>query len=192
MGTFSKGIFAGLVIAVLIGFMAATFMTELPAEGAQAPEYQPVEMSMHYKELVAYDEALMINGKIFIDAGQMALLLEKDVDWNKEKSRLLINDRPEDIVKMNYLKDYPWPRYEQIGDAFSNHFFSASWIYGEYGAVKTVTFTGRDMQDQLHEFRFALFDDGSIEIENYRVNAQDMPSAVLEQTLMKVYGIQAE
>lgn len=192
MGTFSKGILAGLVIAVLIGFMTATFMTELPAEGAKAPEYEPVEMSMHYKELVAYDEALVINGKIFIDAGQMALLLEKDVDWNKEKSRLLINDRPEDIVKMNYLKDYPWPRYEQIGDAFSNHFFSATWMYGEYGAIKTITFTGRDMQDQLHEFRFALFDDGSIEIENYRINGQDMPSAVLEQTLMKVYGTKAE
>lgn len=192
MGTFSKGIMAGLVIAVLLGVMTMTFMVELPAEGARAPEYEPVEMSMHYKELVAYDEALLIDGRVFIDAGQMAQLLEKDVDWNENKSRLHINDRPEDVVKMNYLKNYPWPRYDQIGDAFSNHFFSAQWIYGEYGAVQTVTFTGRDMQDQMHEFRFALFDDGSIEIENYRVNGQDMPHAVLEQTLNEVYGVKAD
>jgi len=189
MRTFTKGILAGLVIAVMLGIMTATFMSELPAEGAQAPGYQPVEMSMHYKELVAYDEALVIEGKIFIDAGQMAQLLEKDVNWNETKNRLLINDRPEDIVKANYLKDYPWPKNDQIGDAFSNHFFSADWIYGEYGAVQTVTLTGRDMEDRMHEFRFVLFDDGSIEIENYRVNGQDMPSAVLSETLKDVYHI---
>ncbi len=192
MQQFTKGILAGLLMTVVLGFMMATFMSELPAEGAKAPEYEPVEMSMHYKELVAYDEALMIDGKIFIDAGQMATLLEKDVDWNEAKNRLNINDRPEDIVKANYLKDYPWPRYDQIGDAFSNHFFSASWIYGEYGAVQTVTLTGRDMKDSMHEFRFVLFDDGSIEIENYRVDGQDMPSAVLNETLKDVYGIKGE
>lgn len=191
MGTFSKGIMAGLVIAVILGFMTMTFMAELPAEGAKSPDLEPFEMSMHYKELVAYDEALVINGRVFIDAGQMAQLLEKDVDWNETKNRLLINDRPEDIVKMNYLKDYPWPRYDQIGDAFSNHYFSADWIYGEYGAVQTVSFTGRDMQDQMHEFRFVLFEDGSIEIENYRVDGQDMPGAVLEQTLNEVYHVKA-
>ncbi len=189
MRTFTKGIFAGITIALLIGVLAATFMTELPAEGANDAIYEPVEMSMHYKELVAYDEALVIDDRIYIDADQMARLLEKDVAWNKTKNRLLINDRPEDIVKDNYLKDYPWPRYAQIGDAFSNHFFSASWIYGEYGAVQTVTFTGRDMDDQLHEFRFALFEDGSIEIENYRVNGQDMPAVILEQALKKVYNV---
>ena len=192
MGTFKKGVIAGLVIAVFFGFMTMTFMSELPAEGANDPEYEPVEMSMHYKELVAYDEALVIGGRVFIDAGQMAQLLEKDVDWNDTKNRLLINDRPEDVVKMNYLKDYPWPRFDQIGDAFSNHFFSAKWIYGEYGAVQTVTFSGRDMLDKLHEFRFVVFEDGSIEIENYRVNGQDMPSAVLEQTLLDVYGVKPD
>lgn len=191
MSTFSKGMLAGVFIAIILAVMTATFMVELPAEGASAPEYEPVEMSMHYKELVAYDEALVIEGRVFIDAGQMAQLLEKDVDWNETKNRLLINDRPEDIVKANYLKNYPWPENDQIGDAFSNHFFSAEWNYGEYGAVQTVTLTGRDMEDQMHEFRFVVFDDGSIEIENYRVNGQDMPSAVLEQTLQEVYHVKA-
>jgi len=192
MRPFTKGIYAGLVMAVILGVMAATFMSELPAEGAKVSDYEPVEMSMHYKELVAYDEALVIDGRVFIDAGQMAQLLEKDVAWNETKNRLSINDRPEDIVKANYLKDYPWPANDQIGDAFSNHYFSADWIYGEYGAVQTVTLTGRDMQDKMHEFRFVLFDDGSIEIENYRVNGQDMPSAILEQTLKDVYHVKGE
>ncbi len=189
MRTFTKGIYAGIAIAVLLGFLAATFMSELPAEGASSLVYEPVEMSMHYKELVAYDEAIVVDGKVFIDADQMGRLLEKDVNWNQAKNRLLINDRPEDVVKNNYLKDYPWPGNDQIGDAFSNHFFSAEWLYGEYGAVQTVTFTGRDMENRLHEFRFALFEDGSIEIENYRVDGQDMPNTTLVKTLMEVYHI---
>lgn len=192
MKSFTKGLYAGLALAVILGVMAMAFMTELPAEGANVPSYEPVEMSMHYNELVAYDEALVIDNKIYIDAGQMAQLLEKDVAWNASKSRLLINDRPEEIVKDNYLKDYPWPEYEQIGEAFSDHFFSASWIYGEYGAVKTVTLSGRDMENRLNEFRFVLFEDGSIEIENYRMDGQDMPAAVLQQTLEAVYGPRGE